>query len=294
MPFAAVVMLVVCITCYTVQTFFNKMFSISYRGPAAAATPVFASLYGLIVGGATLVYAGFQFHPSVPTLVMGAANGVVLFLFNLSSINAARTGPYAFQSIMLLFGNILLTLLFSTLWWGDQLRPVQILGIGVMLLSFVIFNLQSLHFDGMKKGYLGWVLLLFFANGLYGILVDAQQRVLLQQERNEMIMITFAVSAVISLLYLAAVQGRAAARAFRMDARSWIFAVGSSLGAAVAIHLLMLTLRLVPASVLYTVINGSILVLSALLSAVVLREKLTRSMVAGIAVAVISLVLLSL
>lgn len=294
MSFAAVVMLVICILCYTVQTFFNKMYSVSYRGPAVAATPVFASLYGLIVGGATLVYNGLQFQPSAATLVMGLVNGVVLFLFNLSSINAARTGPYAFQSIMLLFGNILLTLLFSTFWWGDQLRPVQILGIAAMLLSFVIFNLKGLHFDGMKKGYLGWVLLLFFSNGLYGILIDAQQRVLLQMERNEMIITTFAVSAVISLAYLMIVQGRDARKAFRMEAKPWIFAVGSSIGAAVAINLLMLTLRLIPASVLYTIVNGSILVLSALLSAVVLHEKLTKNMVVGIAVAVGSLVLLSL
>ena len=70
--------------------------------------------------------------------------------------------------------------------------------------------------------------------------------------------------------------------------------MGSSIGAAVAINLLMLTLRLIPASVLYTIVNGSILVLSALLSAVVLHEKLTKNMVVGIAVAVGSLVLLSM
>ena len=137
-------------------------------------------------------------------------------------------------------------------------------------------------------------MLLFFSNGLYGILIDAQQRVLLQTERNEMIITTFAVSAVISLVYLAAVQGRNALRAFRMDAKPWIFAVGSSVGAAIAINLLMLTLRLIPASVLYTIVNGSILALSALLSAVVLHEKLTKNMVVGIAVAVGSLILLSM
>lgn len=293
MTMSAAVLLAFSVLCYTAQNFFNKLFSISYQGPSSAATPVFASLYGVIVGIATFAYNGFQFQPSAATLILGLLNGVVLFLFNLSAINAARTGPYAFQSIMLLFGNILLPLLFSTLWWGDHLTAMQILGIFTMLVSFVLFNLKGLHFEGLKKGYFVWVALLFFSNGFYGILIDAQQRVALQTERNEMIMATFITSAVISLACLAIAQGKNSLRAFRMEKKPWIYACGSSIAAAVAVNLLMLTLRLIPASVSYTIINGSILVLSALLSVVALHEKLTRNMLVGIAVAVGSLVLLS-
>lgn len=293
MSLAAVALVLLCVFCYTGQNFFNKMYSITYTGPAVAATPVFASIYGLLTGAATLAYNGFQFQADAATVGLGIANGVVLFLFNLGAINASRSGPYAFQSIMLLFGNILLPLLFSVLWWGDGLSLLQIIGIAVMLASFVLFNLGGLNFEGRKKGYFLWVTVLFFTNGAYGILIDAQQRVARQTQRNEMIIVTFVVSAVISLVYLAVVQRSGVPKAFRMGKKPWLYALGSSVCAAVAINILMLALRLIPASILYTVENGGILIMCALLSAVVLREKLTKNMIAGIGAAVISLLLLS-
>lgn len=283
-----------CVLCYTGQSFFNKLYSVSYSGPSSAATPVFACVYGAFVGLVTFVYNGFSFHAAPATLLLGLLNGLILFLFNLASISASRSGPYAFQSIMMLFGNILLPMAFSVALWGDRLSSLKILGIAVMLASFVLFNLQGLRFGSVKKGYYFWVFLLFLSNGAYGIVLDAQQRLLVQTQRNEMIIVTFFVSAVISVVYLLLTQHAAAASCFRMPRRTWAFTLGSSICAAAAVNTLMLTMRYVPSSVLYTISNGGVLVASAALGRAVLKEKLTPSMVAGIAVAVLSLIILSI
>ena len=289
----AVLLALLCVLCYTGQNFFNKLFSITYNGPPASATPVFACVYGLITGFVTLAYSGFQFRPSAVTLALGVVNGVILFLFNLSAINASRTGPYAFQSIMMLFGNILLPLFFTVLVWGDRLNGIRIAGILVMLGSFVLFNGKGLNFAGVRKGYFLWVFLLFLTNGLYGIVLDAQQRLMLQTQRNEMIVATFAVSAIISAVYLLILQGRDSAAAFRMGGKTWAFVLGSSICAAAAVNTLMLTMTYVPVSVLYTISNGGVLIANAVLGAAVLKEKLNGFMIAGIGLAVFSLILLS-
>lgn len=294
MSATAIFMVLFCVLCYTGQNFFNKLYAVRYAGPPGAATPVFAAIYGLLTGLATLAYNGFQFQAGGITLVLGTASGAMLFLFNLSLINASRSGPYAFQSVMMLFGNTLLPMLFSIFWWGDRLTRLQIAGIGVMLVSFVIFNLKGLQFDGVKKEYFAWVALLFLTNGVYGILVDSQQRVMRQTQRNEMIITTFLVSALISLVYLIILQGKQAPKAFRMGRGNWICALLSSICAALAINILMLALRLVPASILYTVDNGGVMILCALLGTVVLHEKLEKHMIAGLAVAVTSLVMLGI
>lgn len=294
MSVTAIFMALFCVLCYTGQNFFNKLYAIHYAGPAGTATPVFAAIYGLLTGIATLAYNSFQFQISGVTLTLGVASGVMLFVFNLSLINASRSGPYAFQSIMMLFGNILLPMLFSVLWWGDRLTKLQLVGIVVMLLSFVIFNLKGLKFDGLKKGYFLWVALLFISNGVYGILLDSQQRLMRQTQRNEMIITTFLVSALISLIYLIVLQGKRAPKAFCMGANNWIFALLSSTCAALAVNILMLALQLVPASILYTVANGGVLVLCALLGTVALHEKLEKHMIAGLAVAVVSLAILGI
>lgn len=283
----------ICISCSLGQTFFNKLFSLNYSGPASAAVPVYAVLYGLVVGAVTLLQAGFQLAPSPGTVALGCLNGVVLFLYNLGMIHAARTGPYAFQSIVMLFGSVVVCLAFSAAWWGDRLTPVQLVGIAVMLAAFVAFNCGGIDFKSIKKGYFLWVASLFFSNGFYGVLLDAQQR-LYAPERNEMIAITFFSSSVISLLYLAATQRGQSLQAFRMGRAAWGFAVGSSVCAALAVISLVLLLRYIPSYILYTISNGSILILSALLCSVVLKERMTKMTAAGIALSVLAIVLLSL
>lgn len=284
--------LVLCIICYTGQTFLNKLFSIYYAGPAAAATPVYASLYGLIVSIVTLCLVGFHFAPSPITVVLGCVNGVVLFFYNLGMIYAARTGPYAFQSIVMLFGSIVVCLVFSALYWGDRLTVLQLAGIAVMLAAFVVLNSGGIDFHTIKKGYFFWVILLFFTNGFYGVLMDAQQR-LYPPERNEMIVVTFASSSAISLLYLCVVQRRQLMKSFQMSRAAWSFATGSSLCAAFAVYTLMFLLEYIPSYILFTIANGSILVLSAILCAVVLKEKMTRMTILGIVLSGLSIMLLS-
>ena len=288
-----VLMTVVCIACYTGQTFFNKLFSMHYKGPEAAATPVYAVLYGALVSAVTLALVRFQLNPSRETVLLGCINGVVLFLYNLGMIRASRTGPYAFQSIVMLFGSIVVCLLFSAAYWGDRLTFSQMAGIAVMLITFVVLNGGGIDFRGVKKGYFFWVISLFFTNGIYGVLMDAQQR-LYVQERNEMIIVTFFSSSVVSLLYLLISQRERSLQAFQMGRAAWGFAAGSGLCAALAVYMLMALLTYIPSYILYTVCNGSILVLSAILCRIVLKEHMTKMTVAGILLSAISIILLSI
>lgn len=282
-----------CIACYTGQSFFNKLFSMRYQGPPAAATPAYATLFGVIVAAVTLCLSGLRFAPDRETVLLGAVNGVVLFLYNLGMIKAARSGPYAFQSIVMLFGSIVVCLVFSAVWWGDKMGAAQLVGIGVMLAAFVVLNSGGIDFSGVKKEYFFWVALLFFSNGFYGVLMDAQQR-LYPGQRNEMIVITFLSTAMVSLAYLLITQRGQAPAAFRMSPAALGFAVGSSVCAAFAVFLLMLLLAYIPSYILFTICNGGLLVASALLCAVVLKEKMTRRTAAGIGLSVLSIVLLNI
>ena len=294
MPAVSIFLITVgCIACYTGQTFFSKLFSMRYQGPPSAATPVYAALYGALVSAVTLCLVRFQLAPSGETVLLGCVNGVVLFLYNLGMIHASRTGPYAFQSIVMLFGSIVVCLVFSAVCWGDRLTFFQMAGIAAMLAAFVVLNGGGIDFRGAKKGYFFWVVSLFFTNGIYGVLMDAQQR-MHAQERNEMIIITFFSSGVVSLLYLLSTQKGQALRAFQMGRAAWGFALGSGLCAAFAVYTLMTLLAYIPSYILYTICNGSILVLSALLCWIVLKEKMTKMTAVGIALSAVSITLLSI
>lgn len=161
-----------------------------------------------------------------------------------------------------------------------------------MLIAFVALNLGRAKTAAIKKGYFLWVILLFITNGLYGVLMDAQQR-MIPNERNEMIIVTYGTLGIISIAYFL-IHRENIGKAFHMGFQPAIYAVSSSICAAFAVFLLMILLQYVPSYILFTVNNGSILVLSALLSAFILKEKPTRMTIAGVVLSAISIVMLSL
>ena len=64
--------------------------------------------------------------------------------------------------------------------------------------------------------------------------------------------------------------------------------------ATMAAHLMLYVLKLVNASVLYTIDNGGVLVLSVLYSCILFKEKLSLAQGIGIALSMVSIIALSL
>ncbi len=289
-------MIVSCIFCYTFQGLFGKMYSAAYTGDENDATPVFSTLYGVIVGVSVLAVAlGFRLNASPATWGLGVANGLTLFLYNLGVIKASRKGPFSLQSIFRLFGGVVMPMLFATVFWGEQLSVLQIAGIVVMLASFVVINLDGNNRTSVQKGYAGWIVLLFIVNGLYGTLMAGQQRLMAGAQGNEMIVVTFLSSALISLISLIVNRRQDTLKAFRMSRKAWGSAVGAGVVAALAVvQLMVLINRVESLAVFYTVENGMVLVLTVVFSAILFREKLNRNVIIGIVMSVISLALLSL
>lgn len=290
-------MLAGCILCYTFQGLFGKTYSTAYTGEESDATPVFSILYGVIVSLIVFVAVmGCRFEASLATWGMGIANGLMLFLYNLGVIKASRTGPFSLQSIFRLFGGVVVPMAFSLLLWGEKLSGLQVAGIAAMLASFVVINLDGNAFKGIRKGYAGWVALLFTVNGLYGTLMAGQQKVMNNAQGNEMIVITFLSSAIISLISLIVTRRKDTVKAFRMNGKAWGSAVGAGIVAALAVVQLMLLIGRLGdmLSVFYTVENGLVLVLTVVMSAIMFKEKLNRNVIIGIAISVASLVMLSL
>ena len=114
-------------------------------------------------------------------------------------------------------------------------------------------------------------------------------------ESNEMIVVTFLSSALISLISLVFSRKKDTFRVFRMSGKAWAYAIGAGVVAALAVVQLMLLLnRMESLAVFYTVENGMVLVLTVLFSALMFKEKLSCNAIAGIALAVISLAMLSM
>ena len=294
MSVITIILIIVLVGCYAVQNFFSKLYSASYKGPESAATPLFSVFYGLIIGVATLVYNGFSLKPDLTTVILGILNGGALFLFNLSYINSAKRGPYSFQSMMVAFGNILLPLACTIVLWGEKVKVITIIGIVCMLGAFALFNAKGLHFEDAKKGYWLWIILVFIANGLYSEFIDAQSRMESGALRQEMIIVTFLSSAVISFIHLLVSQRGHIGPAFHMGGKAVLHMILASCGACAAINMLMIVLTTVSSAILFPVTGGALMIVNAFLGLIVLHEKLDAFRISGIILAVISLVIVNL
>ncbi len=280
---------------FSLQSLFLKLFSQNYDNPDSTLTStVFSISYGAFAGLATLAIAGFRFAPSGVTLGLGALNALMLLTYTTAMIQASRCGSYSFQMISVLFGGILVPMVYGALFLGESLNAVQLAAVGLMLVSFVLMNLQGLSLKGSSKKFLLWCLALFLSNGFYGVLLNLQQLRLGGAERNEMVVLTFLGMALLYAVSQLARNPKALFSGFRMSTKPLIFLILCCCVATAAAHMMLYVLTLIDETVLYTIDNGGVLVLSVLYSRVLFHEKLSRIQLVGIAVAMASIIMLSL
>lgn len=284
---------------YTCQSLAASRFPVYYPGRPERSSHVFSVLYGLSVTAVTVVIAlctGASLHFSWQTLVIGGINGFVLAMYNLLLLRASSMGPYSIVMLFLLAGGICLPM-FYNLARGVELSLTAWIGIGVMLAAFLLINLPGRGAAKVSGKFLGMCLLLGFFNGLYGIFMDAQQRIMNNGENAGMIIMTFGISALLSLCFLIpGGSGSLAARLradFRLNTKSVVWAAASCISAATAVNLLMHLLGRIPAAIVYAMTNGGVLLCSVAISLLFLHERATPRKLIGLFFGLCAIVLLS-
>lgn len=288
------------VLCYTCQSLFTRLFSANYQGKdATLSSPVFAVCFGGFIGLATLLISGFSFAPAWPTVLFGLLNAAMLILYNTSLIEAGNRGSYSFLMIANLFGGIIVPLFVRVIFYGATLNSLQIIAVILMLISFVVMNARSLSLKGAGGSYYIWCALLFLANGLYSTIMDIQPQTMsnmgLPAQRTEMIAISYLGMALVSLAIEWMKGGKKRiVTGFSMGKKSALFALSCGIVATLASNLLLTLVTQVPSTILYTIDNGGVLVLSILCSFVIFKEKPTWEQVLGMVMAVASIIMISL
>ncbi|MBP3427213.1 MAG: EamA family transporter [Clostridia bacterium] len=170
---------------------------------------------------------------------------------------------------------------------------MQLTAIAMMLAAFVLMNLKGLTLRGSSRSFLFWCAALFLSNGLYAIMMNTQQQLMSGAERNEMIILTYLVMAALYAAMQLVRDRCALLEGFRIKREPLIYLLLCCVSATIAAHLMLYVLTLVDASVLYTIDNGGVLLLSVIYSFVLFKERLTPAQAAGVALSALSIVMLS-
>lgn len=291
MTSALLILLIVVL--YSLQTLFCTLYNKNYPGKAENASPVFCILESIVIAVFTWVWIGFKFDMSPMTLLFGVLNAVALFGYNTSLIKASSKGSYAFMNVALLFGGILVPLLYTTVFLGDTLQWYQYLAIALMLVSFVLMNYKEIKLKDTPWIYYVFCALLFVCNGMYGTFLKMQSDYDVNQ-KNEMIILTYGLMGVIAFVQLALKEKKETFKAFKLSKKAILPLVLCLASAALAINILVMVIPMVNTAVLYTVENGGVLLLAAVYSFVFFKEKPQLMTVIGMITAAVSITVLSI
>ena len=294
----SVLLIALVIVLYSFQTLFCRLYNKAYPGREDVSPVVDCLYYGVFVSAATFLFGGCTFQPSWQTVLFGLLNAFALLLYNVTLIKATASGSYAVANLSLLSGGILIPLLESVLIFDGKLLPIQYAGIFLMLVAFGFLNADGL-FAGKGKAkektdkmFYVYCALLFIANGAYGAFFNAQQKILQEAQRTEMIILTFLPSAIMGGMIVCSKAKKNALACFKQTPKSTLHLILCCISATVAINLLVYIMSLVDVAVLFTVENGGVLVMSALYATFLFKEKLSLPKMIGLVIAVISMVLL--
>lgn len=292
LAFAVAIMVVF----YSFQSLFTRLYSANYEGPDKnQSTTIFSICYGVFIGLATWIVGGFTFSPSWQTVGLGVMNALMLMLYNASMIESGNRGSYSFLMISSMFGGIMVPLVIGVAFMGETITALQGAAIALMLISFVVMNARGISFKGASGAYYLWCFLLFLSNGLYAAVMNIQTTVMGGAERTEMLTILFLTSAlIVAGTQLVKGRGHEMIQGFKMGKKAALFLLICCASATAAANLLMYNLTQMEASILYTIDNGGVLVLSVLYSLILFKERPRWEQWLGIAMALTSIVLINI
>lgn len=278
------------------QSLFSKLYSDNTKIDGDNSPQVFNFLYSALIALITLVIAGFRLHPSGITWLLAAVAAVASTFYNLSIVKAAGLGPYPVFMVCSLFGGIIVPIAVELVAFRAEISVMTYIGTAVMLAAIALMTYTKEETKKLSAKFITHCVILFVVNGIFGAALTYQSNLLSgkESENTEFIFITYALSALLSLAIILAKNGKAAPSKMKIGTLPAIYTLACAASATVARYFSMICIATVGAAVACPVDNGGVMVLVALFSYFIFKEKQTPVQISGDVLAVVSIVLLSI
>lgn len=235
---------------------------------------------------------------SVFTLLLALLFGAVVALQGIVTVGALKCGPMSYTTVITSFST-LITALSGVMFFGEHLGAVQIVGIALVLASFVL----AVKSDGEKKSagakWLILCIIAFITTGGIGIMQKLHQSSDFKEELNAFLIIsdlTAALICAVSAIVLKSREGRAAIEKPACNQKGMLVLLAIMLLNGICIALngkfnLFLS-GVMDSAVFFPTVNGGGLVLSTVAAIVLFKERLTLKQWIGILLGTAAVVLL--
>jgi len=258
---------------------------------------IFTALSSITAAAVLLCWGGIG-QISTYTLLLGVAFGAITAIQGITNFAALQCGPMSYTTVIISFSTLISALSGVMFFGEDPLGWAQIVGIALMLGSFVL----AVKNDGDEKSVnLKWFLLslvAFVSTGGIGIMQKVHQNSEHKNELGAFLIVAFVISAVISAIFTVFVKHGEQKTDNMPDkgARLNWTAVSVMLicGAFVAVNnkFNLYLSGVMDSAVFFPVVNGGGLVLATVAALLVFKEKLTGKQWVGVVLGTASVIFL--
>ncbi len=278
---------------FAIQTICFKEFSSRFMKNKADYF-LFSGLYFLIVVGILLAINGFG-QIQIQTLLIAVPFGMMFIVAILLYMKAMELGSLSFSALVFSFG-LLVPVLCGQLFWNESVSILQILALGVLLASFYLAGDAKL--ESGRQFNVKWLILILTAmlgNGVLMAMAKFHQRLMPGKDIVEFLIVAFATAALASVLLTGF---RIVIGKERISGPKGVpfglLVLGAGVTTALGNWVALLLAGRMSAVLLFPVMNGGIVFVSAIFSVLLFKEKLTSRIIAGMVLGLAALVLISL
>ncbi|MBR4961120.1 MAG: hypothetical protein IKY52_09505 [Clostridia bacterium] len=274
-------LILVAVVLLALQFCTNKFYQLRF-GNAVTASLLFTALNGLTTALLFFCIGGFRLTVTAYSLMMAAVIAVLCCLYTLIGFRMLALGNMSVYTMFLMLGGMLLPYLYGVFWLDEEITVCRILGVILLALSMVFPVLGTGDDESKKKTrtlFLLLCLVVFTLNGFVSITSKMHQisdRLIVGE--NDFVILSNGMNGLISsvALFFMCLARRTAPLREPLTAGSMGLIAGI-IGVSAACNGTSYMLQLigaanVPASVLYPMVTGGMMVLSAVAGMVFFRE----------------------
>ena len=283
------IFIIIAVICFALQFAFTKLYEGAVR-QTAVTTLVMLFVTSLIGSLLYLFVGGFSVSFSAVSLFWAAFMAVIMIPYYMIGIKVLSLGSLAIYSMFMMLGGMLIPFFYGVLFLCEELSVCKTVGTA-MLTFFIIIQAVWQEPIGKemgdqadkKKKYLFFSLsiLIFVINGLTGVIAKAHQISEGAVDEVSFTVVSCAITAIFSLALLSFCilkRGREALAETCLMLKIRPLIIMSLIGAAAYTgnFLHLKAASSVPASVQFPLVSGGVIVISALISFLIFREKLSK------------------
>ena len=224
------------------------------------------------------------------SLVLSA---VSMATFAIAWIYAYRTEAYLFLNVFTMLGSIVTAALGFTV-YGEVTRPTRLIGMALLIAATYITSLYNKALKGKMK-FSNLCLLIIGALG--SAVADFSQKIYRNEGGNDPLIFTlytYLFAAVLGLLLIPFLPKPTHKSISVFEKKYLLLYIGYSVCLMINSTFKTAAAGLLPASQMYPLLQGANLVLSAVMAAVLMKEKPTKQSLIGVSIALVAIVFMNL